>query len=704
VWGLGHDSAFWDNATSGRVVFLEDDFPQKKDGTLWYDEIMGQYPHLESYKVHYTTKNNEETYGKLVGGGGSQKHLKLESFPDSLRGVFWDVVIVDAPLGCCNAGPGRYQSIYMTQQLVTHQMKDAVGRQTHVFVDDYERSVERDFSYHVFGKEPYEVLKRNAREGVTANEQAHFIFREKDCIVTGMNCFFGSNRSRENRSTHTTNVASLNTFPTERAQMGLNQVETILTALPKDGNLLVWGLGHDSAFWDNATSGRVVFLEDDFPQKKDGTLWYDEIMGQYPHLESYKVHYTTKNNEETYGKLVGGGGSQKHLKLESFPDSLRGVFWDVVIVDAPLGCCNAGPGRYQSIYMTQQLVTHQMKDAVGRQTHVFVDDYERSVERDFSYHVFGKEPYEVLKRNAREGVTANEQAHFIFREKDCIVTGMNCFFGTNVLYSEADCADGPRDELSVEALPTGQSTSESNSWTVLLTVNDGYYDFFLNWLNFYKNLNLKHITVVVIAEDEVVRSELLRLLKREDVGVPFKLDWVNFSKRNRPEGALEYASSTYKQMVSERPTYILQKLRDGCDIIYSDVDMVWRSSPLPFLKQADIVLLVDDDTYMGMSPYYCTGFFSVLSNNRTVKLMSDWESALRNPELNQPIFNKILHGSKAGINHVPLPTSRFPSGRQYFTKSTPKEREEAVIVHNNYIIGHSAKKERFKQHKLWSLE
>ena len=50
----------------------------------------------------------------------------------------WDVIFVDAPLGCCNSGPGRYQSIYTSKLLA--------GRDTHIFVDDYERKVEKTFS------------------------------------------------------------------------------------------------------------------------------------------------------------------------------------------------------------------------------------------------------------------------------------------------------------------------------------------------------------------------------------------------------------------------------------------------------------------------------------------------------------------------------------------------------------------------------
>ena len=44
-------------------------------------------------------------------------------------------------------------------------------------------------------------------------------------------------------------------------QIGIDQVKAVLEKLPTDGDLLVWGLGHDSKFWREQTTGRVVFLE-----------------------------------------------------------------------------------------------------------------------------------------------------------------------------------------------------------------------------------------------------------------------------------------------------------------------------------------------------------------------------------------------------------------------------------------------------------
>jgi len=89
-----------------------------------------------------------------------------DQLPDAVTNTHWDVILVDAPLGCCNTGPGRYQSIYTSKVLS--------NLNTHVFVDDYERKVEKQFSLKVFDKQPVQIVERR-KAASNANSQAHFV-------------------------------------------------------------------------------------------------------------------------------------------------------------------------------------------------------------------------------------------------------------------------------------------------------------------------------------------------------------------------------------------------------------------------------------------------------------------------------------------------------------------------------------------------
>jgi len=142
-------------------------------------------------------------------------------------------------------------------------------------------------------------------------------------------------------------------------------------------------------------------------------------------------------------------------------------------------------------------------------------------------------------------------------------------------------------------------------------------------------------------------------------------------------------------------------------MIYVDIDTVWLKNPLPYMdaEKYDMLLQVDNKSYAGVQPYYCTGLMAIVANERTVKMIELWEKKLlAKPQLNQPIFNDLLHKHPAvtpAVKHTGLPSPLFPGGRDYFDIFSEDQRNEVVAVHNNYIIGHDKKKRQFKEYGLW---
>ena len=417
--------------------------------------------------------------------------------------------------------------------------------------------------------------------------------------------------------------------------MGHEQIASIQEALGPNGNLLVWGLDNDSPFWNDATTGRVAFIEDDVPEEKAGTLWYDVITQKYPFLEAYKVHYHT-DTVKSFQQYIDSPDRWHELHLNDLPETIRSENWDVIVVDAPLGCCNAGPGRYQSIYESWRMATNH--------THVFVDDYERKVEREFSQAVFGRAPDSVVRR-PKAASNENEQAHF-----------------------------GP--PLSHRSITT--------TWTILLTVNDGFYDFFQNWWAHFDRLDMPQ-KVVVVAEDDVVYAKL-----KSNSRITVERSQLSQT------AAHDYNGKEYKQMVSTRAQHILRHLRSGENVLYTDVDTVWRRDPTNYLNQsADLVAQLD------APDYYCTGFMGFRSNARSIQLMERWDTELaKTTQVNQPIFNRVLRHID-GLQHIALSDALFPNGKQYFETMGKNKKQAVVVVHNNYIIGHDAKKKRFQDNGLW---
>lgn len=229
------------------------------------------------------------------------------------------------------------------------------------------------------------------------------------------------------------------------------------------------------------------------------------------------------------------------------------------------------------------------------------------------------------------------------------------------------------------------------SWTILLTVNDGYYDFFCNWWAHYLQLKMTY-RVAVVTEDEAVHTKL-------------SSDYPTLSlKRSSLKGtaAHNYDSDGYKAIVSTRAHHILRHLQAGENVLYTDVDTVWRSDPTQFIGSYDVIAQIDKLSYGGMSPYYCTGFMAIRSTAHAIALITKWNLVLQNkPQLNQPVFNRLLHETN-GLKHAGFPSKQFPNGRRYFDMMFESERQNVVVVHNNFIVGHRAKRERFLRTGLWA--
>lgn len=223
-------------------------------------------------------------------------------------------------------------------------------------------------------------------------------------------------------------------------------------------------------------------------------------------------------------------------------------------------------------------------------------------------------------------------------------------------------------------------------WTILLTVNNGYFDFFQNWWAFYTRLRL-HMTVVVVAEDDKVYEKLLLY------GV------IVQRSRLKKSASHSYGTREYKDMVSTRATHILRLLRQGKNVLYTDVDTVWRSDPTQYFDiTADVVAAVDNKMYEGMAPYYCTGLMAIRSSVQAINVIQQWATNLgKSSQLNQPVFNRLIHNSRA--RHVGLPLALFPNGNTYFKMATAQQ-QKAVVIHNNFIIGHQAKLDRLQQTNL----
>ncbi|MGF9562853.1 hypothetical protein [Neorhizobium sp. JUb45] len=177
------------------------------------------------------------------------------------------------------------------------------------------------------------------------------------------------------------------------AQMSPIQIEAVSAAIMsrRPGcNMLVFGLGNDSPVWANLNkSGYTLFIE-------NAPGWVSKMVGQFPYLNVEVVDYPTTVSQSMRDPI-------KTMASMEIPAFLTERKWDVILVDGPMGYREDLPGRALPIYWASKVC----KDS----THIFVDDYERDVEKFYADFLFmARKPNRsvVLPRPAKPRLNASE--------------------------------------------------------------------------------------------------------------------------------------------------------------------------------------------------------------------------------------------------------------------------------------------------------
>ncbi|EKS28241.1 uncharacterized plant-specific domain [Afipia felis] len=157
----------------------------------------------------------------------------------------------------------------------------------------------------------------------------------------------------------------------QRMQISPYQAQTIANTIlgrAPGCNVLVFGVGHDSKLWSslNAT-GETHFVE-------SSAEWIDAVRKDHAALSISLLPPSnlTVANSATL--------SVSDLSRYPVPTNLAAKKWDVILVDGPGGYSPSDPGRARTIYWASLLASPD--------THVFIDDYDRPLERHFTDMLF----------------------------------------------------------------------------------------------------------------------------------------------------------------------------------------------------------------------------------------------------------------------------------------------------------------------------
>ena len=281
--------------------------------------------------------------------------------------------------------------------------------------------------------------------------------------------------------------------------------------------------------------------------------------------------------------------------------------------------------------------------------------------------------------------------------------------------------------------------ADANRTIVLAMTNRGFAPFFHNLRCTMERVDVaKH--AIVIGTDEAACEAAASASIPCVVGKALLLGQHHTALSSSAEkhGTVEYAKLMH---VKARPALAVLKL--GYNLLFTDTDMVWLRNPLHELRVAygaqlehgalDVLIQSDHDESneipscsqheecarsawcerRACEAEVCGGFYYLRASAPAIAMLEAlfermaWQRQNVDPRIGeQPALNYVLRRSSPPARYLVLPRELYPNGNAYFARRIWPRSSRAlpIIIHNNWLAGAEAKRQRFIDHGLWFVK
>ena len=172
--------------------------------------------------------------------------------------------------------------------------------------------------------------------------------------------------------------------------------------------------------------------------------------------------------------------------------------------------------------------------------------------------------------------------------------------------------------------------------------------------------------------------------------------WINVDYTNSISEYQDWtfdANSGFRNVVKYKWRIIQEIYRQHKELCWVDTDIVFKENPIELIKGQEEILFQSDSPGSTL----CSGFMVFNSSSECENLIKECSS--NTEEDDQILVNRIAL-NKYYDNVALLSEDLFPNGHFYYKEN---RKENAVIVHNNWMIGVDTKIKHFKDENLWYL-
>lgn len=238
-----------------------------------------------------------------------------------------------------------------------------------------------------------------------------------------------------------------------------------------------------------------------------------------------------------------------------------------------------------------------------------------------------------------------------------------------------------------------------------MTCDDGFSILFANWAAACDRHDIDvRATTLVFPTDERAREHI------ESLGfVAYFDDQSQLLREMKPSGG--YGDQVWTQYMYHQNWVIAQMLALGVDLLFQDVDVVWRHDPVPTLQahaaQGAHVQVMYDGPNARFQPLYANSGFMYFRN--TPEVRDFWAEVCANNELvgyyrsqQEPLNVLLAAHAHRGLDVRVLDEDRFANGHRYCGGRTPPA--DPWVVHLSWTRDLAMKLERYEAHDLWFLD